>query len=171
MNFTESALTILYLLQEAKVPLNIEQICTALHYSSEFTYIDASISISSMLDKNYIIKEETPIGDVYSITIDGRISLAHLKTDIRGSIRKKLSEFVSDNVNKLSLESTILTRISLLDDGKYQLHLRAFDKHMSMNDVILTVNNEEEAKVIVKNWELHADDAIAALYNVLIKDI
>lgn len=171
MNFTESSLTILYLLQEAKLPLNMEQICTALAASSEFTYIDASISITSLLDKKYITKEESPIGDTYTIAVDGRIALAHLKTDIRGSIRKNLSEFINDNFSKLSLESNLTSRISILDNGKYQIHLRVFDKDMSMNDIILTAHNEEEAKLIVKNWERHADDAIAALYSVLIKDI
>lgn len=171
MNFTESSLTILYLLQEAKVPLNMEQICTALDASSEFTYIDASISISSMLEKNYILKKETPLGDTFTITVDGRIVLAHLKTDIRGSIRKNISEHISENLSKLSLESNISTRISMLDDGKYQIHLRAFDNDLEMNDIILTAQNEDEAKIIVKNWEMHADDALAALYGVLIKDI
>jgi len=171
MNFTESSLTILYLLQESKVPLNMEQICAALAASSEFTYIDASISITNLLEKNYILKENSPIGDTYTITVDGRIALAHLKTDIRGSIRKKLSEYINDNLLKLSLKSNLSSRISLLDNGKYQIHLRVFDKDMSMNDIILTAHNEDEAKIIVKNWEMHADDAIAALYSVLIKDI
>ncbi len=171
MNFTESSLTILYLLQEAKIPLNMEQICAALASSSEFTYIDASISISSMLDKKYLIEDETPLGKTYSITVDGRISLAHLKTDIRGSIRRGINEYVSKNLMKFSLESKISSRINILDDGKYQVHLRAFDKDMSMSDIVIVAHDEDEAKLIVHNWEKNADDAISALYGVLIKDI
>ena len=171
MNFTESSLAILYLLQEAKVPLNMEQICAALAESSEFTYIDASISITRMLDKNHILSFTTPLGDTYTITVDGRIVLAHLKTDLRGSIRKNITEYVNNNLSALSLESKISTRISTLDNGKFQIHLRAIDDDISMNDIILTASTEEEARLIVKNWELHADDAIAALYSILIKDI
>lgn len=171
MNFTESSLTILYLLQEAKIPLNMEQICAALASSSEYTYIDASISISSMLDKNYLIEESTPLGSTYTISVDGRITLAHLKTDIRGSIRKGINEYVSKNLMKLSLESKVSSRISILDDGKYQVHLRAFDKDMSMSDILIVAHDEEEAKLIVENWEKQADEAISALYSVLIRDI
>ena len=171
MNFTEVSLSILHLLQEAKIPLNMEQICAALDYSSEYTYIDASIAISSMLDKNYILKEETPLDDTYSITVEGRITLAHLKTDVRGSIRKGLSEYVSDKLKQLSLESKVSSRVSMLDNGQYLVHLRAFDKDMPMNDFVIIAHNEDEAKAIVTNWEKHADEAIASFYTVLIRDI
>ncbi len=171
MNFTEVSLSILHLLQEAKVPLNMEQICAALDASSDYTYIDASIAISGMLDKNYILKEVTPLGEIYSITVEGRITLAHLKTDVRGSIRKALSEYVSNKLKQLSLESKVSSRISILDNGQFLIHLRAFDKDMPMNDFMIVAHNEEEAKVIVTNWEKHADEAIASFYTVLIKDI
>ncbi len=168
MNFTEVSLTVLYLLQEAKTPLTIEQISDALQ--ANYTYIEISIALSNLLDKMLVYKDTTPIGEEYSITVDGRISLAHLKNDIRGSVRNGIIKYVNENLKALTLESKISSRINVLDGGQYLIHLRAFDKDVSMNDIVLVVHDEEEAKLIVSNWETNADEAISALYNVLIKD-
>lgn len=168
MNFTEVSLTVLFLLQEAKIPLNIEQICNALQ--DNYTYIEISIALTNLLDKNLINKEDTPISEEYAITVDGRISIAHLKNDVRGSVRNGIINYVKNNISQLCLESKVSAQINALDNGEYILHLRAFDKDLKMNDIVLVVNNEEEAKLVAENWENHADEAISALYNVLIRD-
>ncbi len=171
MSFTEVALSVLYLLQEAKIPLSIEQMSHALAESSEYTYLDAAISVNNLLEKNLIIKETNPMGEFYTISVDGRISLAHLKAEIRGSVRRELSAFVKENFDLLNIQSKVYTRIDRLDSGAYQVMLRSYDKDLSMNDFILTAQDENEAKIIATNWERHADDAIAAIYSVLMKDI
>lgn len=168
MNFTEISLTVLYLLQEAGIPLTINQISDALQ--ANYTYIEISIAITNLLDKKLVYKDTTPIGEEYTITVDGRISLAHLKNDIRGSVRNGIIKYVNQNLKALKLESKISAHISALDGGQYLVHLRAFDKDLSMNDIVLVAHDEEEARLIVSNWETNADEAVAALYTVLIKD-
>lgn len=168
MNFTEVSLTVLFLLQEAKVPLNIEQICNALQ--DNYTYIEISIALTNLMDKKLIAKEITPISEEYTITVDGRVSIAHLKNDVRGSVRNGITNYVKNNVNQLSLESKVSAQINSLGNGEYILHLRAFDKDLKMNDIVIVVNNEDEAKLVAENWENHADEAISALYNILIRD-
>ncbi|MBE7091709.1 MAG: DUF4364 family protein [Clostridiales bacterium] len=168
MNFTEVSLTVLYLLQEAKTPLNIEQISNALH--TNYTYIEISIALTNLLEKNLVLKNKTPISEEYTITVDGRISLAHLKNDIRGSVRNSIVKYVDENLKQLCLESKVASHISVLDDGNYLLQLRAIDNDLKMNDIMLVVSDEHEAKLIASNWENRADEAIASLYNILISD-
>ncbi len=171
MSFTEAALIVLYVLQEAKIPLNLDQISQALDASSEYTYLDGAIAINDMLDKKLVIKENNPMGEFYRITLDGRISLAHLKREIRGSIRNAISDYIKENFTQLNLESKIYYSVNQLDSGEYQIFLRAYDKDLAMNDILLIAKDEEQAKLIITNWERNADKAIAALYSVLMMDI
>ncbi len=169
MDFTNVSLTVLYLLQEAKVPLTIEQMSDALD-SSDYTYIEISVAVIDLTDKGLVQAFDTPMGCEYSITVNGRITLSHLKNDVRGSVRKKILSYVAEKSSELKLKSKVSTRITKLDNGCYQVHLRAFDKDMLMNDILLVAHDEEEAKFIASNWENRADEAIASLYTVLMKD-
>ncbi len=169
MNFTDVSLTVLYLLQEAKIPLTIEQMSDALN-TSDYTYIEISVALIDLSDKGLVQMLETPLGNEYTITVNGRISLSHLKNDVRGSVRKRITQYIAENPNEIKIKSKVSTRITKCDNGAFQLHLRAFDKDMAMNDILLIVKDEQEAEHIVSNWEDHADEALAALYSVLLKD-
>lgn len=168
MDITEVSLTILYLLQEAKIPLNIDQICNALQ--DNYTYIENSIALTNLIDKNLVLKTKTPLCEEYSITVEGRISVAHLKNNVRGSVRNNIIRYVEENIKELALSSNVFTKINSLDGGKYLVQLRAYDKELDMNDIVLIVNDETEAQLITSNWTNHADEAIAALYSVLIRE-
>ena len=72
MSFTEVALAVLYLLQEAKIPLSIEQISHALSATSEYTYLDAAISANNLLEKNLIIKASSK----YALPLFGFAAIA-----------------------------------------------------------------------------------------------
>lgn len=171
MNFTEISLSILYLLKETNFPLKFDQISDAFAEVSDYTYIEASIAVSNLLEKEYLLKEETPQGEQYSITVEGRIALNHMKSDIRASLRRNLLEYVKTNFLRMSLESNITSHISALDNGFYQVHLQAYDNDFAMKDFFIDARSEEEAKLIASNWEKSADDAIAQLYAILLKDM
>ena len=170
MNFNEVSLAVMFLLQEVRIPLNTEQISLGFNEDSGFTYIDIAIALNNLTEKEFVVKNTTPTGEYYSLTFNGRLTLSRLLTDIRASLRKRLSAYARDNFLALSLESKVNTSVSPIGDGKYQVLLRAFDKDSNSSDIFLTVDNSEEASLIAKNLKKHADDAIAALFSVLTKD-
>ncbi len=169
MTFTEIALTVLYLLQQAGIPLNMEQISNALYYAGNYTYMDAAIAVNSLEEKSLILKQSSPTGDLYNITVSGRINLSRLTNEVRGSVRKAITDYCEKNIKALSLESSTATHISF-DGNQYQVILSAFDKGNLLGQFVLNISDGDEARLICSNWKKHADEAIAALYTTLIKD-
>jgi len=168
--FTEAALAGMYLLQEAQQPLTLTQINDILFVTSDISYMDLAVGFDSMLQKNLIAIEKTPAGEFYSITIEGRITLNRLIYLIRGTVRKRISAYVSEHKDSFTLDALVSTQVSKLESDAYQLVLRAYDKDMDMTELVLRTKDSIQARVIEANWKERADDIIAVLYKELIKD-
>lgn len=168
MDFTEISLAVLYLLQYVKIPLKLEQMTSAFD-GTDYTYIHIALSLDTLIENDYIVKQDLPTGEFYSVTVDGILSVSRLKTSIRGTLRQHLVEYCDNNFSKLNLESNISAYIYTLN-GKSKVTLQAFDKKSVLSQIALTVDDYDEALQIKKNWEAHADDAIAALFKVLLQD-
>lgn len=170
MTFTEIALTVLYLLQHANIPLNLEQISEALEHAANYTYMDAAIAVNSLEERALLKKELSPTGELCSITVQGRLTLSRLINEIRGSVRRAIAAYCEGNAKNFSLESS--TSAQIFHDGEqYQVVLEAFDKGTLLGQFILNVTDGDEARLICRNWKKQADEAIAALYTVLIRDM
>ncbi|MBP5662067.1 MAG: DUF4364 family protein, partial [Clostridia bacterium] len=78
MSFTEVSLAVLYLLQEARVALNMEQIAQGLESAAAGTYLDTALAVNDLTDKGFLRAEDTPMAPLYSLTVEGRVNLSHL---------------------------------------------------------------------------------------------
>lgn len=170
MNLNEVSLAVMYLLQEVGIPLNAEQISLAFDEDSGYTYIAVALAVNSLTDKELLSVSKEENGDFYSLTLNGRLILSRLKTEIRNSLRKHLSQYAEENYSSLRLLSKTDAYISPFGDGKYQVILRSFDKDMHSTDVFIMTEDLTEAERMVENWKKYADDAVSALYLVLMKD-
>lgn len=168
MDFAEPSLAVLYVLKHAQVPMTLEQISCAFE-GSDYTYIHVSIVADQLLENNFIVKHTHPTGEFYEITVAGRMNLARLETEIRYSLRKLLAKYCAKNISQINIESNTIAHIVAFNDI-HQVILQAFDKDATMSQVILNVADYDEAQLIVKNWKKHADEAVSALYAVLLKD-
>ena len=170
LSFSEAALAVMYLLQETGIPLTMEQISNGLAEASEYTYLDAAIAVNDMMEKGFIEKETLPLSEVYNVTIDGRINLAHLTDRVRGSVRHQLTRFAKEHLAELSLESNVYARNVRREDGSYQVILRAYDKDMAMTELIVNAHDGAEAQKLSENWTKYAAETVAAIYSVLNRD-
>ena len=170
LSFSEAALAVLFLLQETGIPLTMEQISNGLSEASEYTYLDAAIAVNDMMDKGFIEKEIQPLSETYAVTIEGRINLAHLPDQIRGSVRHNLAKFAKEHLAELSLESNVYARTMRREDGTWQVIPRAYDKDMAMSELVLTAQDGAEARKLTENWTKYAGETVAAIYGVLNRD-
>ncbi len=169
MTFTEIALTVLYLLQHSGVPLSMEQISDALENTGAYTYMDAAIAVNNLEEQGLLLKQSSPTSPLYSITVQGRLILSRLTNEIRGSVRRAIVDYCEKNLKSFSLEANTSSALSF-DGQQYQVILEAFDKGALLGQFVLNVSDGDEARLICSNWKKYADEAIAALYTVLIKD-
>ncbi len=170
MNYNEVCLAVLFLLQEVNIPLSAEQVSLAFPEKSGYTYMDTTSAIAKLQEQELVISETTPTGERFTINIEGRLVLSRLMTDIRGSLRKSLSEYASEKFHELSLESQVYTRCIPTGTGKFQVILRAFDKNIQMSDITLMVDDIDEAVLITHNWQKYAGEAVSSLFGILLKD-
>lgn len=168
MDFAEPSLAVLYVLQHAQVPMTLEQISCAFE-GSDYTYIHVSIVANQLFENNFVAKHARPTGDFYEITVAGRMNLARLETEIRYTLRQKLAKYCAENISQINVESNATANIIAFNDI-HQVILQAFDKDAMMSQIVLNVADYDEAQLIAKNWKKHADDAVSAIYSVLLKD-
>lgn len=170
MNLNEVSLAVMYFLQEVGIPLNAEQISLAFNEDSGYTYIAVALALNSLTEKELLSVTNEQNGDFYSITLNGRLILSRLKTEIRNSLRRHLSEYAEENYSSLRVSSKTDAYISPFGDGKYQVVLRSFDKDMHSTDIFIMTSDLAEAELMVENWKKYASDAVSSLYLVLMKD-
>ncbi len=169
-SFTEPALAVLYILQESKIPLTEAQINDVLTISSEMTYIDMKIGLTEMLGKGFAECEVSPAGEVYTLSFNGRILIAEMKSNLKWSVRNAISQYISEHAMQMNLEAKLSSRTLGAEKGSYLLHLKAFDNDMGTSEILLPIKDEDEARQIEKNWKKYGDEAIASLYSVLTRD-
>lgn len=168
MDFTEPSLAVLFLLQHAQVPMTLEQMSSAFD-NSGYTYMHVAIVANKLLENNFVTKHTQPTGEFFEITVSGRLNLVRLETEIRYTLRQKLLKFCKENISQINMESNTSAYISTFNNVQ-QVILQAFDKEETMSQIVLNVADYDEAQLIAKNWKKHADEAIAAIYSVLLQD-
>lgn len=168
MDFAEPSLAVLYVLQHAQVPMTIEQISCAFE-NSDYTYMHVAIVVNRLLENNFVIKHTHPTGEFFDITVAGRMNLSRLETEIRYTLRQKLANYCKENISQINIESNTMAHVIAFNDI-HQVILQAFDKDATMSQLVLNVSDYDEAQLIAKNWKKHADEAVSAIYSVLLKD-
>ena len=170
MDFTEPQLAAMYLLQEANIPLSLEQMGVVFSSISEYTYMHTALAIANLTDSGFVIKDTLETGEFYSLTVAGRINLANLKDMIRASLRSAISVYCKENLNSMRVDSDFLTNITSLSDGRYQVILRSFENNKLFNQTVFFAEDYELAQHMAKNWKLHGNEAINSMFSVLIQD-
>ncbi len=130
-------------------------------------YMDCVNVIQKLKDDNFIYVVDEGDDTLYTITPDGRESLANFYINIPKSVREEISQFVKKNSaryrNRQECRSDYYQNI----DGTYTVSLKILAAVQPILELKFVVPDKKTAKAIYKKWEEKAADLYSVIYENL----
>ncbi len=128
-----------------------------------FNYMDCVVLIRKLLADGFLC--EVPGGDevLYTITPEGRETLANFYINIPRSEREEISRFIKNNSARFRTKQDCKSDYYKNGDGTYTVFLKILAPVQPMLELKFVVPDKKTANNIYKNW----DDKAAELYSVV----
>ena len=130
-------------------------------------YMDCVNVIHKLIDDNFIYAVNEDDDPLYSITTDGRETLANFYINIPKSVREEISHFVKKNSAKYKNRQECRADYYLNKDGTYTVFLKILAPVQPMLELKFVVPDRKTANTIYKKWEEKAAEVYAAIYENL----
>ncbi len=162
-------LIILFVFDKMECPLSertVIDICTS---SNEWiNYMDCRTLIPTLVNNEFIC--EIPSGEepLYTITPEGRETLANFYINIPRSLREEISRFVKTNAAKYRNKQQCKADYYQNKDGSYTVFLKILAPVQPMLELKFVVPDKKTASTIYKQWESKAKELFSAVLDTLV---
>ena len=130
-------------------------------------YMDCINIIHKLLDDNFICIVSEDEDTLYTITPDGRETLANFYINIPKSVREEISQFVKKNSQRFRNRQECRSDYYQNIDGTYTVALKILAPVQPSLDLKFVVPDKKTAKAIYKKWEEKAADLYSVIYENL----
>lgn len=130
-------------------------------------YMDCVNVIHKLIDDNFIYVVNEDEDTLYSITPDGRESLANFYINIPRSVRENISRFVKMNSAKYKNRQECRSDYYQNKDGTYTVFLKILAPVQPLLELKFVVPDRKTANKIYKKWEEKAADLYSVIYENL----
>ena len=131
-------------------------------------YMDCMVLIQKLLSDGFICV--VPSGDdtLYTLTPEGRETLANFYINVPRSTREEISRFVKVNGAKYRNKQECKADYFQNKDGSYTVFLKILAPIQPMLELKFVVPDKKTANNIYKQWEDKASDLYSAVYETLV---
>lgn len=162
-------LIILYMLEQADVPLGNTKISNFFLDQDYTTYFTVQQTLNDLLDSELIVSESNHNHTRYRITASGRETLDFFENKISESVRLDIAQYFSNNQIEIKKEADILADYYKTTYQNYAVHCQLRQKNIPIIDLTLAVKNTEMAEAICNNWKKQSEEIYDYLMDALIK--
>ena len=166
----DNRLIILYILQNAKRPLTLNQIVTFCEEFDDITYIDICMYIDSLKKSNYIYEKIESENILYSPTEIGLNTLNELLELIPGVDLYNIKKLVNKNYVEVNTEYSINTNIIPIKADEYKVSCFIKDGNDEMINITMYAGTKEQARNISNNWSENAEEIYTKLLELMTKN-
>ncbi len=161
-------LIILFVFDKMESALSERTIVDMCSTSNEWMgYMDCVNVIHKLIDDNFICAVSEDEDTLYSITPDGRETLANFYINIPKSVREEISRFVKMNSAKYKNRQECRSDYYQNKDGTYTVYLKILAPVQPMLELKFVVPDRKTASTIYKKWEEKAANVYSAVYENL----
>ncbi|MBP3729041.1 MAG: DUF4364 family protein [Lachnospiraceae bacterium] len=163
-------LMILYLLQQANLPISNEQI-SDFFLTTEYTnYISLQQALGELLDA-HLIKASTLRGSTrYEITREGEESLSFFGEKIPEAVRNDINAFLKKNKIRLRNEMAITADYRKSGSTDYDVECEVKEGKLTLMKLTLSVPSEEQARILCDRWPAASQGIYSSIMHTLLKD-
>ncbi len=130
-------------------------------------YMDCVNIIHKLNDDNFICVVNEDEDTLYTITPDGRESLANFYINIPKSVREEISQFVKKNSARYRNRQVCRSDYFQNMDGTFTVALKILNPVQPILELKFVVPDKKTAKTIYKKWEEKAADLYSVIYENL----
>jgi predicted transcriptional regulator len=162
-------LTILDMLDKVEYPLSNFQI-TNFFLEQEYTdYFCVQQVISDLINSDLIRYETTRRNTKYSITSEGKKTLALLKDKLNDGIEQDILTYFKNNEMQIRTENSFDANYDKTTLHDYAVRCQFKSGKTNLIDLTLTVRTKAQAEAICDNWKKQTEDVYAYLMDILMK--
>ena len=166
----DNKLIVLYILENAHVPLNITQILKFCEDFDDITYFDICTYLDNLKNSNYIEEILNDGNTFYLPTELGSNTLRELLELVPGVNLYNLKKLMDKNKAEIKTDYSIDTNIIPIKSDEYKIFCYIKDGNDEMINITLYAGTKEQAKNISKNWNENAEEIYSKLLKLMTKE-
>ena len=131
-------------------------------------YMDCMVLIHKLLNDGFICEIPGEDDPLYTITPEGRETLAKFYINIPKSTREEISRFIKNNSTKFRNRQECKSDYYQNKDGTYTVFLKILAPVQPMLELKFVVPDKKTANNIYKKWEDKASELYSVVYETLV---
>ncbi len=131
-------------------------------------YMDCMVLIHKLLNDGFICEIPGEDDPLYTITPEGRETLANFYINIPKSTREEISRFIKNNSTKFRNRQECKSDYYQNKDGTYTVFLKILAPVQPMLELKFVVPDKKTANNIYKKWEDKASELYSVVYETLV---
>ncbi len=162
-------LILLFVFDKMESPLSertLVDMCTSTN--DWINYMDCMVLIHKLLSDGFICEITGADDPLYTITPEGRETLANFYINIPRSSREEISRFIKNNSAKYRTRQECKSDYYQNKDGTYTVFLKILAPVQPMLELKFVVPDKKTANTIYKKWEDKASELYSVVYDTLV---
>ena len=162
-------LVLLFVFDKMESPLSERTLIDMCTSSNDWiNYMDCMVLIHKLLSDGFICEIPGVDDPLYTITPEGRDSLANFYINIPRSVREEIVKFVKNNSAKFRMRQECKSDYFQNKDGSYTVFLKILAPVQPMLELKFVVPDKKTASRIYKKWEDKASELYSVVYETLV---
>lgn len=153
----DNKIIILYILDNSKIPLSVEQIQKFCGEFDDISYFDIHEYLFELEEQNLVVQVSQDNGIFFKITDEGYDTLRELLELIPGIDIYNLKKMVQKHISSLKQDYSIDYQIIPIKADEYKVSCYIKDGNDELINICLYAGAREQAKKIAKNWQNNAE--------------
>lgn len=167
-NLADNKLSVLYFMGCLNIPLTNEQITRFFVARNIMNYFDLQQYIIELISGELL--EEIEAGNLVflSLTAEGKNVLSFFRKRVPPRLRNTIESYAEKNRKFLRGESQITADYKRIARDQYEIVCKVTERNLLLMELKLNVHDNNQAKIICKNWRIKAPEVFEAILNRLI---
>ncbi len=162
-------LILLFVFDKMESPLTertLLDLCTS--SNAWLNYMDCMVLIHRLQSDGFICEIPSEDDTLYTITPEGRETLANFYINIPRSLREEISRYIKNNSARFRNKQECKADYYQNKDGTYTVFLKILAPVQPMLELKFVVPDKKTANYIYKKWEDKASEMYSAVYETLV---
>lgn len=168
--FTLYKLIILYMLEQAKIPLTNAQISDFILKMNYTNYFNIQSAMTELEEADFITIDTIRNSSHIQITSEGKAVLGYCIDEISDAIKNDVKEYLKQNYADIMEDTMVVADYYETDKNEYIARCIVKDGTSNAVEIDLNVASEEEANIICSRWKENSQDIYAYLIQKLLAE-
>ncbi|MCL1945407.1 MAG: DUF4364 family protein [Firmicutes bacterium] len=150
---TTNKLILLFIFDKLDMPVTDTTLIDLVTSSNEWlSFLDFQISLSDLVESNFLYRSVQDTSVYYSITPNGRMCVSHFYNKIPSSLQVEISEYIKQNRMALRRNQEYYRHYSKNPDGTFTVILKIVDPVQTTLEIKINAPTDVSAKLAYSRW-------------------